>query len=360
MFLERLKNFLMRGFAVDLGTANTLIYARGRGVVLNEPTAIASNKFAGEIIAIGRDAISMLGREPRDTVVHRPLKDGTIADQDIAEQMLRCFFRRAGIKKKGKLFLQVVVGLPSSATEIDRRAVREAARRTGISKVHIVEEGLAAAIGAGVPVDSPNATMVVDIGGGTTDITVVGSSSIIISKSLKVAGDEMNEAIINYVHKHHEVLLSERIAELVKLELGAAFHPKKKKPMQVIGKKITDGAPKEILLTNEEVFEALDKTLQTLVNGVRSVIEQVQPQVISDIYRNGIVLTGGGALLSGLDARLKSEVGISVSCAANPLEAVVLGAGHMLDNAEMLYRFRIQEEAPDWEVLQIRDYDYAN
>lgn len=335
---ESVRNFFVSGVAIDLGTANTLIYSRGHGVILNEPSAIAVNKDTDQVIAVGREAIAMLGREPYDTVVHRPMKDGTIADYDLAEKMLRTFFH-AACKREYRRYCKLIVSIPSSATQTERRALRNAAYSVGANKVYLIDEGLAAAIGSELMFRSPHAQLLVDIGGGTTNITIVTNTGIIASKSLEIAGNRMTTDIIDYLHRKHKLVIDEHTAEQIKFTLGAALPQERETAMTIAGKSLSNYKIRELALQQNEIAEALDRTLSAIIEGVRQVIELSKPAVAIDIHRSGITLAGGGSLLRDLYRRFHQELGLPVSRASNPLEAVVTGAGQLLDRPELLKRF---------------------
>jgi rod shape-determining protein MreB len=301
--------------AIDLGTANTLVYAKGRGIVVSEPSIVAINKVTNAVEAVGRDAKEMLGRTPGNIVAIRPMKDGVIANFEVTEKMLQHFIRKA---HNGKTWVspRVVIGIPSEITQVERRAVEDSAYRAKASEVYLVEEAMAAAIGAGLPITEPHGNMVVDIGGGTTDIAVISLSGIVYSRSVRVAGNEMDEAITQYIKRKYNLLIGERTAEAIKIELGSAF------PL------------------DEEIREALADSVSTIINAVRVALERTPPELSADIVERGIVLTGGGALLKNLDKRLSIETGLPVSVAEDPLASVVLGTGKMLSDFDLLKRVK--------------------
>ncbi len=357
-FAKQFRRIFAERVAVDLGTVNTLIYIEKRGIVLNEPSAIAVNKYTGQLITVGHEALNMLGREPIDTVVHRPMKDGTIADFDLAEKMLHEFFRRANIgriSKKGKL-LHVVTATPSMSTSVERRALKAAVRGAGARWISMVEEGLAAAVGAEAILGNANAHMVVDIGGGTTNIIIASASGIIKSTSIPVAGNELNLAIVELLTRKHRLQVGEQAAEAVKFKLATALEPTQKEELSVIGKAVPGHAVKEISVNSEEVFHALEKFIQTIISEIRTVLEQAAPNVAVDIYNCGIVLTGGGALLRNLDKRLSSEFSLPVHVAEQPLEAVVKGAGRLMSYDKLLEQYKIHDEILEWETASAPNY----
>jgi len=315
--------------AIDLGTANTLVYAKGRGIVVSEPSIVAINKVTNQVEAVGRDAKDMLGRTPGNIVAIRPMKDGVIAN----------FIRKA---HNGKTWVspRVVIGIPSEITQVERRAVEDSAYRAKASEVYLVEEAMAAAIGAGLPITEPHGNMVVDIGGGTTDIAVISLSGIVYSRAVRVAGNEMDEAIIQYIKRKYNLLIGERTAEAIKIELGSAYPLDEQLSYEVRGRNLIEGIPKTITITDEEVRESLADSISTIINAVRVALERTPPELSADIVERGIVLTGGGALLKNLDKRLSIETGLPVSLADDPLASVVLGTGKMLSDFDLLKRVK--------------------
>ena len=321
--------------AIDLGTANTCIYAPGRGIVLNEPSVVAYNTAQNRIEAVGSKAREMIGRTPRDLVAIRPMRDGVIADFEAAERMLTDFIRRAN-RRNGWMRPRVVVGVPAEITQVERRAVRESTLRARASEVYLVDEPVAAAIGAGLPITEPTGNMIVDIGGGTTDIAVVSLAGMVYRKSVRVAGDEMDEAIVDYMKKAHGLLIGERTAEHIKISIGSAAPLDEPLAMEVRGRLLTAGLPKSIRVTDTEIREALRPTVDIIVRAVRDGLEKIPPELSADIYDRGVVITGGGALLRNLDTRLREDTDLPVQIAEDPLTSVVLGAGRMLSNIGLL------------------------
>jgi rod shape-determining protein MreB len=321
--------------AIDLGTANTCVFAPGRGIVLNEPSVVAFNTAQNRIEAVGTKAREMIGRTPRDLVAIRPLRDGVIADFEAAERMLTDFIRRAS-RRNGWLRPRVVVGVPAEITQVERRAVRESTLRAKASEVYLVDEPVAAAIGAGLPITEPTGNMIVDIGGGTTDIAVVSLAGMVYRKSVRVAGDEMDEAIADYMKKAHSLLIGPRTAEHIKIAIGSAAPLDETLTMEVRGRHITAGLPKSVPVSDGEIRDALRPTVDVIVRAVREGLERVPPELSADIYDRGVVITGGGALLRNLDKRLREDTDLPVQVAEDPLISVVLGAGRMLSNIGLL------------------------
>src|SRR3954467_3168484 len=326
--------------AIDLGTANTLVYAKGRGVVLSEPSIVAINKVTNAVEAVGRDAKEMLGRTPGNIVAIRPMKDGVIANFEVTEKMLQHFIRKA---HKGKTWVspRVVIGIPSEITQVERRAVEDSAYRAKASEVYLVEEAMAAAIGAGMPITEPSGNMIVDIGGGTTDIAVIPLAGIVYSKAVRVAGNEMDDAIIQYIKKTYNLLIGERTAESIKMEIGSAFPLEERMAMEISRRILIEGVPKTITISDEEIREALAETVNVIVDAVRVALERTPPELSADIVDRGIVLTGGGSMLKNLDKRLREETGLPLAMAEDPLSSVVLGAGKMLSDFNLLRKISI-------------------
>ncbi len=327
--------------AIDLGTANTLVYAKGKGIVVNEPSIVAVNKVTGEIEAVGREAKEMLGRTPGNIVAIRPLKDGVIADFKLTEKMLNHFIHKAHNRK---MFVhpRIVIGVPSEITQVEKRAVQDSAFRAKASEVYLVEQAMMAAIGAGLPITEPSGSMIVDIGGGTTDIAVISLSGIVYSRSVRVAGNEMDEAITAYLKRKYNLLVGERTAELVKMEVGSAYPLDKPLTMEIKGRHLLEGIPKTLTIDDSEIRDALSECVATILNAIRVALERTPPELSADISDRGIVLTGGGALLKNLDRRIREETGLPVSIADDPLASVVLGTGKMLMDFDLLDRVKIE------------------
>jgi rod shape-determining protein MreB len=325
-----LSSVLGRDMAVDLGTANTLVYVRGRGIVLNEPSVVAVNVKDGRPLAVGAEAKRMIGRTPSHIQAIRPLKDGVIADFEICEKMLRYFIHKVHQRRFAKP--RMVICVPSGITGVEKRAVQEAAEYAGARKnVHIIEEPMAAAIGAGLPVHEPTGNMVVDIGGGTTEVAVISLGGMVTSQSVRIGGDELDEAIIQFIKKEYSLALGERTAEEIKIALGSAVPLEEELHAEIRGRDLITGLPKTIVTTTEEIREAIEEPLSAIVDAVKVTLDKTPPELAADIMEQGIVLTGGGALLHGLDARLQGETGMPIVIAKNPLHSVAIGGGLYLE-----------------------------
>jgi rod shape-determining protein MreB len=321
--------------AIDLGTANTCVFARGRGIVASEPSIVAINRLTSRIEAVGNEAKEMLGRTPGNILAIRPMRDGVIADFESAERMLNYFIRKAH-PRRGFVRPRVIIGVPAQITQVERRAVKDSAYRAKASEVHLIEEAMAAAIGAGMPITEAAGNMVVDIGGGTTDVAVISLAGVVYSKSVRVAGNAMDEAIILHVRKQHNLLIGERTAEEIKIQIGSAMPLDVPRSMEVKGRHLLEGRPKTITISDAEIRDALSETVREIVRAVRDGLEQIPPELSADVFDRGIVLTGGGAMLQKLDARLREETGLPVAVAEEPLSSVVLGAGKMLSDFKLL------------------------
>ena len=321
--------------AIDLGTANTCVFARGRGIVLNEPSIVAYNTAKGEVEAVGQEAYDMLGKTPPNITAIRPMKDGVIADFDAAEKMLMHFVRKAH-GRRPLLRPRLVIGVPPEITPVERRAVKDSGFRVKASEVHLIDEPMAAAIGAGLPIAEPAGNMIVDIGGGTTDIAVISMAGTVYGRSLRVAGDAMNEAITTYMRKACSLHVGERTAEQIKWELGSALPLEFPISMEVKGRHVSQGVPRTVTVCDTQIREALGDTLRQIVDAVRDSLERIPPELCADIYDRGVVLTGGGAMLRNLDKRLTEETGLPVLVAENPLTTVVTGAGMILSDLPLL------------------------
>jgi rod shape-determining protein MreB len=327
--------FLGRDMAVDLGTANTLVYVRGRGIVLNEPSVVALNTHNGQVVAVGVEAKRMIGRTPGNIVAVRPLKDGVIADFDVTERMLRYFIQK--VHKRTRMAKpRIVVAVPSGITGVEQSAVKEAGHQAGARKVYIIEEPMAAAIGAGLPVNEPTGNMVVDIGGGTTEVAVISLGGIVTSQSIRIGGDELDQAIITFGKKEHSLMLGERTAEEIKLALGSAFPAREEPHAEIRGRDLVSGLPKTILISADEVRRAIDEPINLIIDAVKSTLDKCPPELAGDVMDRGIALTGGGALLRGLDQRIREETGMPVHIADSPLDSVVLGTGKCVEDFDTL------------------------
>ena len=335
-------NFVGRDMAVDLGTANTLVYVRGRGILVDEPSVVAINEKTGELVAVGHDAKQMVGRTPEDITAIRPLQDGVIADFEATEQMLRHFIalvhRRRYLAKP-----RMVVCVPSGITAVEQRAVKEAGYQAGARRVYIIEEPMAAAIGAGLPVHRATGNMVVDVGGGTTEVAVISLGGIVTSLSVRTAGDEVDRAITSWMKKEHALLLGEATAEEVKVTLGSAFPSPQDREAEIRGRDLVSGLPRTVTLTSADVRAAIEEPVHAIVDAVRVTLDQTPPELAGDIMDRGIVLTGGGALLRGLDERLRHETGMPVHVAEDPLRSVALGAGRCVEEFEALQQVLVTE-----------------
>jgi len=332
--------FLARDIGIDLGTANTLVHVKGKGIVVREPSVVAINKTTKAILAVGDDAKNMIGRTPGDIVAIRPMKDGVIADFDITQSMLKYFIKRAmgsGFVSKPR----VVICVPSGVTEVEKRAVEEATLQAGAKEAYLIEEPMAAAIGASLPVEEPSGSMIVDIGGGTSEVAVISLGGIVTSKSLRIAGDEFDEAIVHFVKKEYNLMIGERSAEQIKVTIGNAYLKPQEESMEVRGRDLITGLPKNISISSSEINEALKEPINAIVDSIKFTLEKTPPELASDIMDRGIMLAGGGALLSGLDKLIHEETGMPVTVAESPLDCVAIGAGKVLDEIETLKRVLI-------------------
>jgi len=330
--------------AVDLGTANTLVYVRGKGIVLREPSVVAVHRDARgikKVLAVGAEAKNMLGKTPGNIEAIRPMKGGVIADFDITEAMLRHFIQRVH-NRRTLIRPRIIVSIPSGVTQVERRAVKETAESAGAREVYLIEEPMAAAIGAGMPIKEPVSSMVVDIGGGTTEVAVISLSGIVYAKSVRVAGDKMDEAVVQYLKRKYSLLIGERTAEMIKTTIGCAYPDEELKTVEVKGRDLISGIPKIIEINSEEAREAIAEPVSIIVDTIRDALEQMPPELAGDIVDRGIVLTGGGALLRNLDVLLREETGLPVSVADDPLSTVARGSGIALDELELLREVAIQ------------------
>src|ERR1043165_1492520 len=347
-----IEKFLRNELAIDLGTVNTLIYQPGKGVLLNEPSVVAVDRYDGEVVSVGHKALKLLGREPRGIEVHRPIHSGTIFNFEVTRKMLRTFI---GKVTDGIRFGHYVVGIPGSATAVEQRSVRDAAHDAGGRRVDLIDEGLAAGFGAGLTFDDERAHLVVDIGGGTTNIAIVASGGVVSSTSLQAAGNAMDESIRDYVRSNYCLQIGEYTAEALKRELGALSDddiPSDERKIQLVGKQLSDGYACAVQITAEEVREALEPTINEIVSGIRRVIEDAQPEAVADIYYSGMILTGGGSLLKGLKRRLQTELQLRATMPEDPISTVAIGAGLLLGSPEHLHRCAIRPNLPVWQEAE--------
>lgn len=338
-------DFISNDIGIDLGTANTLVFVRGQGIVLNEPSVVAVERATGKVLAVGSAAKEMLGRTPGEIAAIRPLKDGVIADFEISEKLLADFIRRV-IRHRYLMKPRIVISVPSGITEVEKRAVRDSAENAGAREVYLLQEPMAAAIGVGLPVDQPSGVMVIDIGGGTSEIAVIALHGIVNNISIRIAGDELNEAIVMYLKKNYNLLIGELTAEEIKIRIGSAFPLEKEISMEIKGRDLVAGVPKNLKLSSVQVREALVEPIDRIVEAVRQSLEKTPPELASDILDRGIILTGGGALLRGLDRRLRQETNLPVNVAEDPLTCVVRGTGKVLEDLQ-LYSKVLVKSRPD-------------
>jgi rod shape-determining protein MreB and related proteins len=322
--------------AIDLGTANTLVNVKGQGIVLREPSVVAINSNNKEVMAVGEEAKQMLGRAPGSITAIRPMKDGVIAHFEVTEKMISNFIYKVHNNRKILVRPRVVIAVPSGITQVEKRAVRDSAESAGAREVFLIEEPMAAAIGVDLPVQEPTGNMIIDIGGGTTEVAIISMSGIVYSKSVRIAGDEMDEAIVNYVKKKYNLLIGERTAEEVKIQIGSAYPMKKGMTMEVKGRDLVAGIPKTLIISDEEVREAMSETFGSIVEAVKIALERTPPELAADIVDKGVVVAGGGSLIQGLDTLLKEATDLPITLAIDPLSAVVLGAGKVLSDPKLL------------------------
>jgi rod shape-determining protein MreB len=340
MAIDQAFQFMGRDMAVDLGTANTLVYVRGRGIVLNEPSVVAINTKNGAILAVGAEAKRMIGRTPSHIVAIRPLKDGVIADFDVTEKMLRYFIQKVH-RRRVLAKPRVVVCVPSGITGVEQRAVEEATIAAGARAAYIIEEPMAAAIGAGLPIHEPAGNMVVDVGGGTTEVAVISLGGIVTSMSIRIGGDEIDEAIVSFIKKEYSLMLGERTAEDIKITIGSAFPLADEPHAEIRGRDLVSGLPKTVIVSSEEIRRAIEEPVHAIIDSVKATLDKTPPELAADIMDKGVMLTGGGALLKGLDERLKYETGMPIHVTENPLSCVAIGSGRCLEEFEALKRVLI-------------------
>ncbi len=336
-----LLRYFSNDLAIDLGTANTLVYARNKGIVVREPSVVVINKLTNRIEAVGAEAKQMLGRTPGNIESIRPMKDGVIADFEVTERMLEYFIKKAHGRKM-YVHPRIVIGVPSEITQVEKRAVKDSAMRAGASEVFLVEQAMMAAIGAGLGISEPSGNMIVDIGGGTTDVAVISLAGTVYSRSVRIAGNEMDDAVIQYLKRKYNLLIGERSAEQIKMDVGSAFPLKEPIQMEIKGRDLVEGVPKTLTICDEEIREALTEPVTTIVDAVRMALERTPPELSADIMDKGIVLSGGGSLLRGLDQRLRNETGLPVVLAEDPLSSVVLGTGKVLEDIDLLRKVSIR------------------
>ena len=338
--LSSILGWFSTDLAIDLGTASTLVYVRGKGIVCNEPSVVAIEKKSGKVLAVGAEAKRMLGRTPGNIVAIRPIKDGVIADFDVTEKMLSHFITKAH-NRKAFVSPRVIIGIPAKITQVEQRAVRDSAELAGAREVYLIEQPIAAAIGAGLPITEPSGNMVVDIGGGTTDIAVISLAGIVYSDSVRVAGDKMDEAILSYIKRKYNLLIGDHMAEMIKMELGSAYPMEEKRSMLMKGRDLISGIPKTLEVNSDEIREALEEPVSAIVDAVKIALENTPPELAADIIDRGIVIAGGGSLLRGLDLRLREEVNLPIITVENPLTTVVMGTGKVLDELDLLKKISV-------------------
>ncbi len=339
--LSWFKERLFCDLAIDLGTANTLVFLKGRGIIVQEPSIVVVNKTTGKVEAVGSRAKEMLGKTPASVSAIKPMRDGVIADFEIAEKMLDYFIKKATNNRGFWLRPRIVIGIPTGITQVERRAVKDVAMRAKASEVYLVEQPITAAVGADLPISDPTGNMIVDVGGGTTDIAIISLDGIVFNHSIRIAGNEMDEEIIQYLKKKYNLLIGEKSAEFVKIQIGSAYPLDEPLTMEIKGRDLREGIPKTIVIDDQEIREALEDVVAAIVNAVRIALEKTPPELSADIIDRGIVLTGGGALLKNLDKRLREETQLPVFVTDDPLTSVVLGAGRLLDDLDLLKKIAL-------------------
>ncbi len=340
MVLTSILGLFSNDLAIDLGTANTLVYVKGKGIALCEPSVVTVQKDSKNVLAVGSEAKAMVGRTPENIMAIRPMKDGVIANFEITEAMLRYFIQKVH-NRKTFVRPRMVICVPSGITQVERRAVRDSAENAGAREVYLIEEPMAAAIGVGLPVEEPGGSMIVDIGGGTTEVAVISLAGIVYAQSVRVGGDEMDEAIISYIKRNYNLLIGERTAEEIKIQVGSAYEVGERKTLEIKGRDLIAAVPKTVLITDEEIRESLSEPVSAIVETVRGALERTPPELAADIVDRGIVLAGGGGLLRGIDVLLKEETGLPVTVAEDPLSAVVMGTGKVLDELDLLGKLAV-------------------
>lgn len=340
MYLQKILGMFSNDLAIDLGTANTLVYVKNRGIICDEPSVVVIRRDNRKPVAVGMEAKEMLGKTPSNIHAIRPMKDGVIADFDATEEMLKYFITKAH-NRKSFVSPRIIIGVPSGITQVEQRAVKDAAHASGAREVYLIEEPMAAAIGVGLPVGEPSGNMIVDIGGGTSDVAIISLDGIVYSKAVRVGGDKMDDAIIAYMKRKYNLMIGERTAEHIKIDLGSAYPTNTTEPMEIKGRDLISGIPKAISVTEAEVREALQESISLILDTIKVTLENTPPELAADIVDNGIVLAGGGALLRGLDILIREHTGVPVIVPEDPLTAVVRGCGKMLDKLELLQRVAI-------------------
>jgi len=340
MIFDSLFGWFSKDLAIDLGTANTLVFAKGKGIVLREPSVVAVHAESKKVLAVGHDAKKMLGRTPGSIIALRPMKDGVIANFEYTEAMIRYFIHKVH-NRKTLVMPQVIIAVPSGITQVEKRAVRDSAISAGARQVFLIEEPMAAAIGVGLPIESPSGNMILDIGGGTTEVAVISLSGIVYSKSVRVAGDEIDEAIVTHLKRKYNLLIGERMAEQVKINIGSAYPLEEPLTMEVKGRDLVAGIPKTILINDEEIREAISEVITVIIDAVKTALERTPPELAADIVDKGIVLAGGGALIKGMDILLREQTGLPIIVAEDPLSSVANGTGRTLEEPDLLRRVAI-------------------
>ncbi|MFH1945393.1 MAG: rod shape-determining protein [Acidobacteriota bacterium] len=335
------KDKLLCDLAIDLGTVNTLICLKGKGIIVQEPSIVAVNRQTGKVEAVGKRAKEMLGKTPQNILTIKPMRDGVIADFEVAEKMLDYFIKKATNNRNIFLRPRIVIGIPTGITQVERRAVKDVAMRAKASDVFLVEQPMAAAVGAGLPISEPTGNMIVDIGGGTTDIAVISLDGVVFNHSIRIAGNEMDEAIIQYIKKKYNLLLGEKSAENIKMQIGSAYPLDEPMTMEIKGRDLREGIPKTIVVDDQEIREAMEDVVSSIINAVRISLEKTPPELSADIIDRGVVITGGGAMLKNMDKRLRVETQLPVFITDDPLTTVVLGAGIMLDDIDLLKKISL-------------------
>ena len=338
-----LKDKLFCDLAIDLGTANTLVFLKGKGIIVQEPSIVVINRQTGKVEAVGKRAKDMLGKTPASVVAIKPMRDGVIADFEIAEKMLDYFIKKSTNNRGFLIRPRIVIGIPTGITQVERRAVKDVALRAKASEVFLIEQPMSASVGADLPISEPMGNMIVDIGGGTTDIAVISLNGIVFNYSIRIAGNEMDEAIIQYLKKKYNLLIGERTAEIVKMEIGSAYPLDEPMTMEIKGRDLGEGIPKTIVVDDQEIREAMENVVSAIVNAVKIALEKTPPELSADIIDRGIILTGGGSLLKNVDKRLREETKLPVFITEDPLTAVVLGAGKMLDDVDLLKKISLMK-----------------